>query len=199
MEGDSPDREVCVFLPPSYTTARRRYPVVYLLHGFTDDTDNWWGVKPHFISVPEVANKALAAGESRELIIVMPDAFTRYQGSMYSNSATTGDWESFVAGELVAYIDAHYAPSRVRRAEAFPERHSMGGYGTIRIGMKHPEVFSSLYILSPCCMAPATQVTQLAQGREEDSNAKRTRARTRGLWDLPGRVGLGCGVVAQSP
>jgi S-formylglutathione hydrolase len=155
LEGDSPDREVCVYLPPSYAAAReRRYPVVYLLHGFTDSTENWFGFKQHFISVPDVANKALASGGSRELIIVMPNAFTRYQGSMYSNSATTGDWEGFVARELVAYVDAHYR-TLARRESRGLSGHSMGGYGTIRIGMKHPEVFSSLYILSPCCMAPA--------------------------------------------
>jgi S-formylglutathione hydrolase len=159
LEGDSPDREVCVYLPPSYASARnRRYPVIYLLHGFTDNTDNWWGFKPHFISVPAVADKALASKEAREMIIVMPNAFTRYQGSMYSSSATTGDWESFVARELVAYIDAHYR-TLARRESRGLAGHSMGGYGTIRIGMRNPDVFSSLYILSPCCMSPPTKVS----------------------------------------
>ncbi len=153
LEGDSPDRDVAVYLPPSYAKLPdRRYPVLYLLHGFTDDVDNWWGVKPHFVNVPAVADKALAAG-SREMILVMPNAFTRYQGSMYSNSATTGNWEDYVAAELVAYIDAHYRTIAEPAARGLAG-HSMGGYGAIRIGMKHPEVYSSLYLLSPCCMAP---------------------------------------------
>jgi S-formylglutathione hydrolase FrmB len=152
LEGDSPDRKVAVYLPPSYRSAtNRRYPVLYLLHGFTDEVDKWWGVKPHFVSVPVVADRALQAGVS-EMILVMPDAFTRYQGSMYSNSVTTGDWENYVAQELVAYIDAHY------RTIAHPAGrglagHSMGGYGALRIGMKHPGIFSSLYLMSPCCLA----------------------------------------------
>src|SRR5580658_664578 len=109
LEGDSADRDVAVYLPPSYNAGgARRYPVVYMLHGFTDDVDNWWGVKQHFINVPAVIDKALASGSTQETIVVMPNAFTRYQGSMYSNSVTTGDWEDFVAGELVAYIDSHY-------------------------------------------------------------------------------------------
>lgn len=155
LEGDSPDRDVAVYLPPSYATApSRRFPVVYLLHGFTDNVDNWWVDKKHFVNVPNVVNRAVAGG-MREMIIVMPDAFTRYQGSMYSNSATTGNWEKYIASELVAYIDAHYrtVADRIGRGLA---GHSMGGYGTIRIGMKHPEVFSSLYLLSPCCLAAAT-------------------------------------------
>jgi hypothetical protein len=108
LEGDSPDRDVAVYLPPSYNSAgNRRYPVVYLLHGFTDDVDKWWGVKAHFVNVPEVADKVLAAGV-KEMILVMPNAFTRYQGSLYSNSVTTGDWEDYVAKELVEYVDSHY-------------------------------------------------------------------------------------------
>lgn len=152
LEGDSPDREVSIYLPPSYATERnRRYPVIYLLHGFTDRDDLWFE-KQHFINVPTVADKALANGSSREMIIVMPNAYTAYQGSMYSRSLTTGDWETFVARDLVSYIDSHYRtiPDAASRGLA---GHSMGGYGTVRIGMKNPDVFSSLYILSPCCMA----------------------------------------------
>src|SRR6185295_11374753 len=69
-----------------------------------------------------------------------------------SNSVTTGDWERFVAQDLVGYIDGHYRTiaSRISRGLA---GHSMGGYGALRIGMKRPDVFSSLYIMSACCLA----------------------------------------------
>src|SRR6202020_3120949 len=62
------------------------------------------------------------------------------------------DWETFIARDLVSYIDSHYRtiPEATSRGLA---GHSMGGYGTVRIGMKNPGVFSSLYILSPCCMS----------------------------------------------
>jgi S-formylglutathione hydrolase len=162
LEGDSPDRDVAVYLPPSYSNATtRRYPVVYLLHGFTDDVDHWWGVKPHFVNVPEAADKALAAGV-REMILVMPNAFTRYQGSMYSNSVTTGNWEDFVAKELVEYIDKHYRTIAGRAGRGLAG-HSMGGYGAIRIGMKYPGVYSSLYLMSPCCMAVVVRPTDRAE------------------------------------
>jgi enterochelin esterase-like enzyme len=153
LEGDSADRNVSIYLPPSYASEpNRRYPVIYLLHGYTDSDDLWFGSKPHFINVPAVTDKALASGGAREMIIVMPNAYTVYQGSMYSSSATTGDWETFIARELVSYVDSHYRtiPEAASRGLA---GHSMGGYGTIRIGMKNPDVFSSLYILSPCCMS----------------------------------------------
>jgi S-formylglutathione hydrolase len=152
LEGDSPDRAVMVYLPKSYPTERaRRYPVVYLLHGFTDNIDNWWGVKQHFVSVPAVIEKAMASGGMREMIVVMPDAFTRFQGSMYSNSPTIGNWERYMNSELVEAIDTRYRTIAAAKSRGLAG-HSMGGYGAARIGMKHPETFSSIYLLSPCCM-----------------------------------------------
>ena len=152
LEGDSPDRDVSIYLPPSYQTDRnRKYPVIYLLHGYTDSDDRWFGRIQHFINVPALADKVFSAGGTRDMIIVMPNAYTAFKGSMYSNSATTGDWETYVASDLVSYIDSHYR-TLANVASRGLAGHSMGGYGTVRIGMKHPGVFSSLYILSPCCM-----------------------------------------------
>jgi len=153
LEGDSPDREVLVYLPASYKTSRgRRYPVVYMLHGFTDDPDHWWGFKQHFINLPEVLDKAFADGSAKETIVAMPNSYTAFQGSMYSNSVTTGAWEDYVAQELVAYIDGHYR-TLANAASRGLAGHSMGGYGALKIGMKHPEVYSSLYAMSPCCLS----------------------------------------------
>ncbi len=157
LEGDPGERQVTVYLPPSYAKSpQRRYPVLYLLHGYTDSDDRWFGrMGKHFVDVPSAADKAFVAG-SREMIIVMPNAYTRYQGSMYSNSATTGDWETFIAKELVAWTDAHYRTLAKRESRGLAG-HSMGGYGTVRIGMKQPGVFQSLYAMSPCCMGAALQ------------------------------------------
>jgi S-formylglutathione hydrolase FrmB len=158
LAGDSPDRDVSVYLPPSYATDRaRRYPVVYLLHGYTNSDEGWYGpnTKSGFQSanttLPAVANQAIASGAAREMILVMPNAYNVYQGSMYSNSVTTGDWESYTARDLVEYIDAHYRtiPDPAARGLA---GHSMGGYGAIRLAMKDPGVFSAIYILSACCL-----------------------------------------------
>jgi S-formylglutathione hydrolase len=155
LEGDSPDRYVSIYLPPSYKTdVTRRYPVLYFLHGFTDDDAEWYGFKKHWINLPEVIDKALARKEARQMIVVTPDAYTRFAGSMYSDSATTGDWEDYVARDLVSYIDSHYRtiPHSSSRGLA---GHSMGGYGALRIAMKHPGIFSSIYLLSPCCLMPS--------------------------------------------
>ena len=85
------------------------------------------------------------------MILVMPNAYTIYQGSMFSNSATTGDWEGYVTHDLVAYIDTHYRTIATPAGRGLAG-HSMGGYGTIRLAMKYPDVYSSIYILSACCL-----------------------------------------------
>ncbi|HZF25437.1 MAG TPA: alpha/beta fold hydrolase [Steroidobacteraceae bacterium] len=157
LEGDTPDRMVSVYLPPSYAkNPKARYAVLYLLHGFTDSDSRWYGLRgPHFINVQRAVDRANAAG-AMEMIIVTPDAFTKYQGSMYSSSATIGNWEAFITEDLVTYIDAHYR-TLARRASRGLAGHSMGGYGTIRLGMKYPQVFSSLYAMSPCCLAASLE------------------------------------------
>ncbi len=166
LEGDSPDRCVSVYLPPSYASSPdRRYPVVYILHGYTDDDQHWFGWTEHFVNVPAGMEKDLAAGTAKEMILVMPNAYTLYQGSMYSSSATTGDWETFVSEDLVAYIDGHYR-TLARRESRGLSGHSMGGYGAIRIGMKRPDVFSTDYVMSPCCMAANLNPGQRAAAAE---------------------------------
>jgi S-formylglutathione hydrolase FrmB len=149
LEGDAVDREVLVFLPPSYARQKsRRYPVVYALHGYSIGAEQW----SHEIHVPQTIEGAFAQG-AKEMIVVLPDSKTLHNGSMYSNSVTTGDFERFIAHDVVAYIDAHYRTIPERGSRGLVG-HSMGGYGATRIGMKHSDVFGSLYIMSPCCLSP---------------------------------------------
>ncbi|HZD30617.1 MAG TPA: alpha/beta fold hydrolase [Candidatus Angelobacter sp.] len=151
LEGDAVDRDVFVFLPPSYAKEKsQRYPVVYALHCYSIGAEQW----AHEIRVPQTIEGAFAQG-AKEMIVVLPDSKTLHNGSMYSSSVTTGDFERFISHDLVEYIDAHYRtiPERASRGLV---GHSMGGYGATRIGMKHSDVFGSLYIMSPCCLSPRT-------------------------------------------
>jgi enterochelin esterase-like enzyme len=149
LEGDAVDRDAFVFLPPGYAKAKhQRYPVVYALHGYSIGAEQW----THEIHVPQTIEGAFAQG-AQEMIVVLPDSKTVFGGSMYSSSVTTGDFERYVAHDVVAYMDAHYRtiPHRLARGLV---GHSMGGYGAVRIGMKHPDVFGSLYVMSACCLSP---------------------------------------------
>ncbi|MBI4890625.1 MAG: alpha/beta fold hydrolase [Acidobacteria bacterium] len=148
LEGNAVDREALVFLPPSYAKEKkRRYPVVYALHGYSIGAAQW----SQEIHATQTVAGAFAKGVP-EMIVVLPDSKTVHNGSMYSSSVTTGDFEKYVARDVVAYMDAHYRTIAKRSSRGLVG-HSMGGYGASRIGMKHPEVFGSLYIMSPCCMA----------------------------------------------
>jgi len=150
LEGDSPDRDLTVYLPPGYSADQtRRYPVLYLLHGYGGRENTF---TERLASLEESADRlAVAQGFSAQ-IVVTPSAFTLHKGSMYSNSPTTGDWERFIAEDLVAYIDSHYRTLADRKSRGLGG-HSMGGYGALRIGMKRPDVFMSLYIMSACCLS----------------------------------------------
>jgi len=148
LEGNAADRDVIVYLPPSYgTDTNLRYPVVYALHGYSVGAEQW----SQEIHVPQTIEGAFVLG-SHEMIVVVPDSKTLHNGSMYSSSVTTGDFERYIARDLVSYIDRHYRtiPTRASRGLV---GHSMGGYGATRIGMKYPDVFGSLYIMSPCCLS----------------------------------------------
>jgi enterochelin esterase-like enzyme len=162
--GTPADRDVIVILPPSYDRERnRRYPVVYALHGYSISADQWMKE----IRLPQTAEGAFATG-TPEMIVVLPSSKNEYNGAFYSNSVATGNFENFIAGELIDYIDGHY------RTLARPESrglvgHSMGGYGASRIGIRRAERFGALYVMSPCCQTPqgsrgitAEQVAQLS-------------------------------------
>jgi enterochelin esterase-like enzyme len=113
LEGNAVDRDVLVVLPPSYgTDKRRRYPVVYALHGYSIGAEQW----AQEIHVPQTVEGAIAKG-AREMIVVLPDSKTIHNGSMYSSSVTTGDFEQFIARDVVSYIDGHYRtiPKRTSR------------------------------------------------------------------------------------
>jgi S-formylglutathione hydrolase FrmB len=180
LEADSPDREVTVYLPPSYAGDQaRRYPAVYLLHGYGGRDDTFIA---RLANLPESEDKLAAAQGFSELIVVTPNAFSLHKGSMYSNSVTSGDWERFVAEDLVAYVDGHYRTLAKRMSRGLAG-HSMGGYGALRIGMKRPDVFSSLYIMSACCLAPNTNPRTEAMAAAE---AIKTRAQAEEAARAPG-------------
>lgn len=148
LYGDSPDRSMLVYLPQSYASAPdRRYPVIYLLHGYGGDQGEWTGLAP----LKPAMDTLVRAGIVREMIVVMPNGRNALDGSFYTNSATTGNWDDYIAKDLVAFIDKKY------RTLARPESrglagHSMGGYGTFAVGMRHAgDIYGALYALSGCC------------------------------------------------
>ncbi|WP_454759597.1 alpha/beta hydrolase [Caulobacter segnis] len=179
LEGESADRDVFVVLPPGYAAnPKRHYPVVYALHGYSIGAEQWIGE----IHAPRTIENAFAKG-AKEMIVVLPDSKTVHNGSMYSSSRTTGDFETFVAKDLVAYIDKHYRTLATRESRGLVG-HSMGGYGASRIGMRHADVFGALYMMSPCCLSPRDAAPPGGQGAEVLAQVKSLEDAKKLPWGL---------------
>jgi enterochelin esterase-like enzyme len=160
LEGNTAERTVLVVTPPGYDeNPNKRYPVVYYLHGY------WAPVEAQQagFKLDEAVQAASAAGN--DLIMVMPDGFSKLRGGFYSSSPTVGDYESFVAEDLVKWVDGNYRTIATRASRGLAG-HSMGGYGTARIAMKHPETFSSIYMMSACCLDPMQMTAEQARAIE---------------------------------
>ncbi|HVE41711.1 MAG TPA: alpha/beta hydrolase-fold protein [Planctomycetota bacterium] len=136
--GDPSLRRTPVYLPPSYP--KGRYPVYFMLTGFTGFGELMIQRQAWSESLPERLDRLIHTKKMGEAIVVMPDCFTRLGGSQYLNSSATGRYEDHVVRELVPYIDARYRTNR-RRAVLGK---SSGGYGAMVLGMRHPDVFQAL-------------------------------------------------------
>lgn len=143
--GEDPNRKVSVYLPPGYDETNKRFPVIYYLHGFM-------GTDSIYSQMKMILDRGIAQQKIRPFILVIASHYTLYEGSFYSNSSLTGNWTDFQATELVDYIDKNFKtiPDRDSRGIA---GHSMGGYGAIKLGVLFPDVFSSVYALSPGLLA----------------------------------------------
>jgi len=157
--GDPADQPVSVYLPPRYfTDPGRRYPVLYLLHGYTgvprEWTDGYQGMQ-----LDLVMDSLVAAGVGREMIVVVPNGRNKYFGSFYLNSAATGNWEDYLVRDLVAYVDSAYR-TLANVASRGIAGHSMGGFGALTLAMRHPDVYHAVYGLSPCCLGLLGDLSQ---------------------------------------
>jgi len=141
--GDPHVRRVPVYLPPSYDAEPgRRYPVVFVLTGFTGRGRMLLNDNPWTPSLDDRLDTLIAAG-CPDLIVVMPDCFTRFGGSQYMDSAATGRYETHVVSELVPWADERYRTLAAREHRAVAGK-SSGGYGALHLGMRHPELFGAI-------------------------------------------------------
>jgi len=144
--GDAESRVIKIILPPSYGSSDKRYPVVYFLHGHGGSPDQ-------FVRVADTARDAMAAGTIKEFLIVCANGSTRFGGGFYVDSPVSGKFEEFIVKDTTTFVDARY------RTLAKPESRaiagfSMGGFGAINLGMRHPDVYAAVYALDPGLFAP---------------------------------------------
>ncbi len=162
--GENPKRAVSVYLPPGYNNSKQRYPVIYFLHGFTGDNKM-------LTPMAEILDFAIATNKIRPFIMVISDQKTTYDGSFYSNSQVFGNWEDFTAYDLVEYMDNNFRTIAKSESRGITG-HSMGGYGALKIAMHHPEIFSSVYAISPGALAIVKEYGPNSNTYKEFATAK---------------------------
>jgi len=139
------DVRYTIYLPYDYETSSRYYPVVYLLHGYTDNDMAWI----QFGEANLIADDAIANREIPPMILVMPDGGVSYFINNYDNSVR---YEDFFFQEFIPYIEAHYRIRKEARYRGVAGL-SMGGYGTLIYALKHPDMFSGCAALSAGIMS----------------------------------------------
>jgi S-formylglutathione hydrolase FrmB len=137
--GDSPNRAVTIYLPPSYDKGDNLYPVIYYLNGYSADNNMW----TNYFYIHSAMNNLLKRGEIQEMIIVMPNGFNRYGGCFYTNSSVSGNYEDYIVKDIVKFIDNKYRSLRQSESRAIGGG-SMGGYGAMKLAMKHPDIYCSV-------------------------------------------------------
>ena len=129
-----------IYLPADYQVSERVYPVVYLLHGFSDDQTGWI----QFGEINRYADKAIADGTIPPMIIIMPNA----DSSWYINSYDGREkYEDFFIKVFMPSVEKNY---RIRAEKKYRGLAglSMGGYGALIYAIKYPELFAATAPLS---------------------------------------------------
>lgn len=160
-------RRVTIYLPPNYDQTTNRYPVIYFLHGFTESDSVM--ISPYGFDT--LLDKAIISGLIRPVIVAMPNEYTLYRGSFYTNSSLTGNWADFTSKDLVRYVDEHYRTLSNKDSRGITG-FSMGGGGAIKLGMLFPDVFSVVYGSSPGPLAIAEELGATGEGFRKAQNIK---------------------------
>ncbi len=145
------DVRYSLYLPPDYELSERRYPVTYLLHGYTDDETGWL----QFGEVNRYADAAIATGEIPPMIIAMPDGGVAWYINSFDGQAK---YEDFFIKEFLPHIDATYR-TRTKRNYRAVSGLSMGGYGSLIYALKYPDLFAACGALSAAVRTDAEMET----------------------------------------
>lgn len=139
--GDPWRRPIWVYLPPGYDAEpERRYPVVFVIQGFTGQLDMWRNRSPWRLTYPEDADGLFARGEAPPCILAFVDCWTALGGSQFLDSPATGSYHTHLCEEVVPFVDANYR-TLDSAAHRGIQGKSSGGYGAMVTAMLRPDLF----------------------------------------------------------
>lgn len=145
--GEDAMRRLTVYLPPGYNQSKQHYPVIYFLHGMYGEDS----ATMHDLEINYLLDIAIDSKHIKPVIFVLPNSFTKYKGSFYTNSALTGNWADYIAKDVVTYVDKHFKTIKNKDSRGIAGA-SMGGNGALKMGMLYPEVFSCVYATTPATL-----------------------------------------------
>jgi hypothetical protein len=140
--GDPHERPLWVYVPPGYDDTAERYPVVYVIQGYTGHLSMWANRTPFRQPFVETAD-AVFAGGAPGCVVVYVDAWTAYGGSQFVDSPGTGRYHSYLCDEIVPWVDSHYRTIAGRESRAIAGK-SSGGFGAMITPMLRPDLFGAL-------------------------------------------------------
>lgn len=150
------DIRYSVYLPSDYYSSNRLYPVLYLLHGYTDDETTW--IQNGEVQI--TADKLITKRELVPLIIIMPDGGLTWYINNYSDSIR---YEDAFFLDFMPTIEKVY---RIRSDKKFRAIGglSMGGYGALLYSFKHPDIFSGCIAFSAAVRNDSLMIKRLKIG-----------------------------------
>src|SRR5215469_644659 len=167
--GTDPVRKMLIYLPAGYEeSSSQRYPVIYF---FPNPFEDSYRFDFDHRDAQGLFDRAIAAGVIKSFILVAVDMNIALGSSWYVNSPATGNWEDFIVRELVPYIDANFKTLSSRDSRGIA-RIFIGGYGAIRFGMRHPDVFGSVYAMHPVGTGTGVGLSALIPKWDILTNAK---------------------------
>lgn len=134
------DVKYSIYLPPGFGEANRKYPVLFLLHGYTDDETGW----TQFGEIEAIANEQMMTNQATPMVIAMPDAGIDWYINSYDGKTR---YEDFFMEEFIPFIESTYRGRGAAEFRAVAGL-SMGGYGSMLYAVKHPEAFAAVAPLS---------------------------------------------------
>lgn len=132
--------EYSIYLPPDYESSLRYYPVVYLLHGYSDDETGWI----QYGEIKSIVDNGITEGDFPPCIIVIPNGRVGWFANSYDGK---DPWEDMFTQEFIPFVENEYRIRKKRNFRAIAGL-SMGGNGALFLSMRHPDLFSSCVALS---------------------------------------------------
>ena len=142
--GDAAERPLWVYLPPAYDAdPQARFPVIYLIQGYTGTLGNWNNRAPFRPTTLELIDDLFARTDTPPALVVGVDAWTSYGGSQYVDSPGTGDYHSYLCDDLVPFVDGRWRTLADRDSRGITGK-SSGGFGAMITPMLRPDLFGAL-------------------------------------------------------